>query len=216
MMRFPTDTQRLSVLGATGTGKTVAAGWHLSHRDFHVRPWLIYNWKGDEFLDSIPYVRHIGLNELPKTPGVYMAHPRPDEEEAVEWQMWQIWERGGMGVFIDEGYMVGQRNRGYRALLTQGRSKQVPMIVLAQRPSWLDKFTFTESEFFQVFRLQFDGDVDSVRGFIRNYQDEPLPDFYSRYFDVGRNELLTLQPVPKPDVILATFERRLRRRQIAV
>ena len=44
--------------------------------------------------------------------------------------MWEIWKRGGIGVYVDEGYMVGNNNPAFRAILTQGRSKEIPAIVL--------------------------------------------------------------------------------------
>lgn len=215
-MRFPDDTQRLVIVGATGTGKTVAGAWHLSHRDFHIRPWLIYNWKHDQFLDSIPNVREIGLLELPATPGVYMVHPGMDDEDLVDNQMREIWKHEDIGVFVDEAYMVGNRSRGFRALLTQGRSKHIPMITLAQRPTWCDKFMLTEAEYYQIYRLQWEPDVKAMAEFAKGYRGAPPQPHWSHYYDAGENSLTPLKPVPHPDVIRATFERRLRRRKMAV
>ena len=165
-MNLPDDTQRLSIVGATGSGKTQAAMWHLSNRDYLDRPWIVYNFKTDRSIDSIPYKKDIELDEIPVKPGIYITHPQPDSQEEIEAQMWEIWKRGGIGVYVDEGYMVGNNNPAFRAILTQGRSKEIPAIVLSQRPVWMDRFVFSESEFFQVFRLNHKQDRKNVEQFI--------------------------------------------------
>lgn len=215
-MRLPGDNQRHSIVGATGSGKSQNAMWHLSHRNFHLMPWLIYDYKMEESINAIEGARHIGLDEIPSKPGVYVVHPRPDQEEEVERQMWAIWERGNTGVYVDEGYMVGRNNPAFRAMLTQGRSKRIPMIVLSQRPVYMDRFVFTESEFFQVFRLQHRKDIENVQQFIPQKIDQRLPEYYSYYYDVGKNELVILKPVPDIETILGTFERRLRPQRKAI
>ena len=210
-MRLPTDTNRHAIVGATGSGKTQAALWHLSLRNYQEKPWIIYNFKKDESIDGIPFARHIGVDEIPVRPGVFIVHPMPHETDSVENQMWAIWERGNTGVYVDEGYMVGRDNRAFRALLTQGRSKHVPMIVLSQRPVWMDRFVFSESEFFQVFRLQHRKDVKNVEEFVPADLGKRLPEFHSYYYDVGSNDVTVLKPVPELDKIHATFEQRLKR-----
>ena len=209
MIRFPSDTQRHAIIGATGSGNTQAGLWHLSRRNFHLMPWLIYNWKGDESIDAIPGAFEIGLDEVPDSPGVYVVKPLPHEEDEVEAQMWKIWERGHTGMFVDEGYMVPRNQRAFRATLTQGRSKHIPMIVLSQRPTWMDRFVFTESEFHQVFRLQHTDDIKSVQKFVPADLETRLPEYHSYYYDVGQNKVAKLGPVPDIDHIHATFERRL-------
>ena len=209
MIRFPSDTQRHAIIGSTGSGKTQAGLWHLSNRNFHMMPWLIYNWKGDESIDAIPGAFEIGLNEVPDGRGVYIVRPLPHEEDEVEAQMWKIWERGNTGLFIDEGYMIPRNQKAFRALLTQGRSKRVPMIVLSQRPTWMDRFVFTESEFVQVFRLQHVDDLKSVQKFVPANLQERLPEYHSYYYDVGQNKTAKMGPVPEINHIHATFARRL-------
>lgn len=208
-VRFPSDTQRHAIIGATGSGKTQAAEWHLSRRNFHQMPWVIYNWKGDESIDAIPGAFEIGLDEVPGGPGVYIVKPLPHEEDEVEAQMWKIWERGNTGMFIDEGYMIPRNQKAFRAILTQGRSKRIPMIVLSQRPTWIDRFVFTEAEFHQVFRLQHSDDIRAVQKFVPANLETRLPDYHSYYYDVGQNEMVKLGPVPPIEHIHATFARRL-------
>jgi hypothetical protein len=216
MIRFATDQDRHSIIGTTGSGKTQAALWHLSHRNFHLMPWLIYDYKREQSINAIEGARHIELDEIPDTPGIYIAHPHPDDTDAVEKQMWAIWNRGNTGVYVDEGYMVGRHNRAFRSLLTQGRSKSIPMIVLSQRPVWMDNFVFSESQFFQVFRLQFRKDVANVESFVPVNLKNRLPEYHSYYYDVGQDRVNVLKPVPAIEAILGTFERRLRPQRKAV
>lgn len=210
-MNLPNDSQRHSIIGATGSGKTVAAVWHLSLRNIDSKPWMVYNFKDDSTIDGIPHARHIGVEEIPIKPGVYIVHPKPHETEEVENQMWEIWARQNIGVYIDEGYMVGNNNRAFRALLTQGRSRQIPMIVLSQRPVWMDRFVFSESEFFQVFRLQNKKDVKNVEEFVPADLSKRLPPFHSYYYDVGENKVSVLKPVPVIEKIHESFDHRLKR-----
>jgi hypothetical protein len=207
-VRFPDDTQRLSIVGATGSGKTQAALWHLSHRRFDLMPWIAYNTKGDASIDAIPYSHQIDIDKLPIDPGVYIVKPLPHQTDALEAHLWAVWQRGNVGVYVDEGYSMGVQNEPFRSLLTQGRSKRIPMIVLSQRPVWLDRFVFSESEFFQAFRLQHSKDRASIEQIIPASLDR-LPAYHSWYYDALGNHLYSMRPVPALEVIHATFERRL-------
>jgi len=209
-MNFPSDKQRLTIVGATGSGKTQAAMWHLSRRDYLSRPWIVYDYKYDSMINQIEGAIHIAVTDEPPTqPGIYIVHPDPGEVDEVASQMWQIWKQENIGVYIDEGYMVGNNNRAFRTLLTQGRSKHIPMIILSQRPVWMDKFVFTESEFFQVFRLQNTRDIKNVGEFIPHDITKRLPEYYSYYYDAPDDSLVILKPVPNENVILDTFSMRL-------
>lgn len=208
--RLPNDQQRISILGATGSGKTQAGLWHLSHRNFHEMPWLIYNYKRDESVDGIPYLQEISVNEVPVRPGVYVVHPMPEADDfAVEQQMKAAWLRGRIGLFIDEGYMIARENQSYTWILTQGRSKYIPVIALSQRPVWMNRFTFSESEFYQVFRLQHRKDRRTVEEYIPANLEAMLPEYHSWYYDTGRHQLTVFRPVPTLNTIYGTFSRRL-------
>lgn len=210
-MTLPDESQRLSIVGKTGTGKTLAAMWHLSLRNYMERPWIIYNWKRDKNIDGIPGHRELPLNEIPKQPGIYVVHPHPDDHEAVQDQMWEIWARENMGVYVDEGYMVGKNNPAFRSLLTQGRSKQIPMIVLSQRPVWMDRFVLSESEFYQVFRLQHYDDVKEVEKYVHADLRKKLPKYHSYYHDAVEETTTVLSAVPDLPTIYKSFDAKLSR-----
>lgn len=213
---FPDDSQRLGIFGATGSGKTQAALWHLSHRSYEAIPWVVYDTKGDASIDGIPYARAIDIGELPVEPGVFIVRPLPHQQDELEAHQWAVWERGGIGVYVDEGYSMGNQNQAFRALLTQGRSKRIPMIVLSQRPVWLDRFVFSESEFLQSFRLQHRKDRAAMEEVIPASL-ERLPQYHSWYYDALGDRVYKMAPVPSIQVIHATFARRLsRQRRLAV
>ena len=209
---LPDDTQRISIIGQTGTGKTHAALWHLSNRNFHVMPWVIYDYKIDPFINSIEGRTHISVDSVPTKPGLYIVQPEPEtDDRMVELQMREIWRRGNTGIYIDEGYMISRKNAAYRAMLTQGRSKRIPMITLMQRPVWVDRFVLSESEFLQVFRLNNQDDIGTVEKYVPN-QDLTvrLPPRHSFYYNSPDDVLLVMKPLPDQDVIRASFNARMR------
>jgi hypothetical protein len=209
-MRLPTDTQRLTIVGRTGSGKTVAAVWHLSVRSWDQKPWLVYDFKMDDLINDIPGVKHIGTNEVPKHPGIYAVHPHPDDFEGVQRQLWKCWEQENIGIYVDEGYMIcGVRNPAFRSILTQGRSKHIPVIILSQRPVWLDRFVFSESDYYQVFALNDIEDRKQINRFAYIDIDAKLPDYHSWYYDVATDTTEVLLPVPAKDKILETFASRM-------
>lgn len=215
-MRLPNDTQRLSIVGRTGSGKTVAAVWHLSNMPFDEMPFVVYDFKRDTLLSKIAALGaemkigayQLGLEEMPTVPGIYFVHPHPDDILPVRQQMMRIWEHENIGVFVDEGYMVcgpSNPNPAFRSLLTQGRSKHIPMIILSQRPVWLDRFAFSESDFYQVFDLNHVKDRRTINEYVPADLNAPLPPFHSYYHDVGKKETYVMKPVPMDDEILAKF-----------
>lgn len=211
-MNLPGDTDRISIVGATGSGKTHAALWQLSIRDFDRKPWVILDYKGDELLNSIDGAQHITLDDpAPTQPGIYIVHPNPGDDVEVEAFLWRLWQSENVGIYIDEGVMIGNGNNAYRACLTQGRSKHIPMIVLCQRPVFIDQFTFSESDFFQVFRLGWLKDIKKMQEFIPYQVETRLPERYSYYYDVKANEMVVMKAVPDRNAILDTFDLKLRK-----
>jgi hypothetical protein len=209
-MNFPGDQDRLTIVGATGSGKTQAGMYHLSRRPLQSQIWMVYDFKNEDLINEIEGAQHVSLDtKLPERPGLYVVHPRPGQEDMVDDHMYQIWSRENIGVYVDEGYMIGNRSNGFRALLTQGRSKHIPMIVLSQRPVYMDRFVFSESQFFQVFRLQHNDDITNAQKFIPYDLSERLPRYHSYYYDVVNDKLVVMSPVPDRDAILDTFSTKL-------
>lgn len=212
-IRLPGPTHRVAIVGRTGSGKTVAAVWHLSNADFDERPWILLDYKNDELINGIERAEVVSYDELPDLPGVYILKVMPGDEEHIEEWFRKVWERENLGILIDEGYMIDPRSQWFNACLTQGRSKRIEMIILSQRPVWLSRFVFSEADFFQIFDLTHVKDMDKVREYIRDDErlqlEQPLAPYHSYYYDVGRRQLETFGPVPNADELLLKIDERL-------
>lgn len=209
-LKFPDDTQRITIIGKTGSGKTQGAAWLLSGRSYTTKPWMILDFKYDDLLGEIEGAQQHSLgSKLPKKPGLYITHPTPADEEKTEELLWNIWQRENMGLFVDEGYMIPARSPAFQAILTQGRSKRIPVIMLTQRPAWVTRFAFSEADYIQLFQLTDTRDEKTVRQFMPLPIERPIPQYHSWWWDNARNYKALLKPVPDRDIILDTFRDRL-------
>lgn len=207
--RLPSNSHHHAIVGSNGSGKTRAAVWHLSMRDYNSRPWIIVDFKGDELIAQLP-VTEIGPTEkLPKAnqPGLYVVRPHPSQQDELADMFIRIWQQENMGVYVDEGYMIESRdaNDAFKYILTQGRSKKIPTITLSQRPVWINRFVLSEATFYQVFRLNDKRDRESVSAFMPKETQQDLPAFHSWYYDSGENSLVVMKPVPDDAGILGNF-----------
>lgn len=203
-LMLPNTDDRTAIVGSTGSGKTFFAVWLLSTRDWHKRPWIIFDFKGDKLIGMLP-AKEISISgAIPKEPGVYVVRPLPGDEGLVSEFFRKVWERENIGIYVDEGYMIPKLDRYFRACLTQGRSKHIEMIVLSQRPLWLDKFVFTEASFFAVMRLNNLDDRKIVNSFAKGALTI-LPKYHSLWYDVGEQQSQRLLPVPGEKEILDRF-----------
>lgn len=220
--RMPGATHRTVAVGATGTGKTVAAAWLLSKQNFEKRPWVILDFKNEELWDDVgtPPMRPLKLGDMPGKTGLYRMHVQPGDEDALEQWFWDIWRKAsrdrksrGCGLFIDEVSLVPQR-AAFKAILRQGRSLRIPVISCTQRPVDVDREVFTESQFKMIFPLEDERDYKIIRGFTRGANIEaPITDANGRalkhwfyWYDSAQRELFTLRPTPKPEIIAADLK----------
>jgi hypothetical protein len=224
--QLPNETQRAVIIGKTGSGKTQAAAWMLSQKTFDRRPFFIIDFKLDDLLNDIPSLQHIKLGEkLPKKPGLYAVHPTPGEEDAVEEFLWSIWRKGNAGLFIDETYLINKNSPAFRALLTQGRSKRIPMLMCTQRPVDVSRFCFSESEYVYLMGLNDQRDYKTVREFVpervantskRFDVSVPLPPFHGYYFDGTKTHGYVMKPVPPREKILDIFHEKLAAKRYSI
>jgi DNA helicase HerA-like ATPase len=209
--QLPTIRQRVAVIGSNGTGKTQFAVWLLSLAPFDVQPYIIVDYKREELINSIERIRQIDIGEIPKHPGLYVVQPRPRvDDENVERMLENVYEHERVGLYFDEGYMVPDK-AAFPAILTQGRSKFIPSIILTQRPSWISRFVFSEANHYALFHLSDGDDRKTMRRFMPANVDltKPLPRFHSWYYTVGEQDALALAPVPDADTLRETIDERL-------
>lgn len=221
-IRLPGPGHRTAIVGRTGSGKTIAAIWHLSNADFDQRPFIILDYKNDEHINSIARAYELDYDTLPDEPGIYILKVLPGDADEGKVSAWfkSVWEHEDLGILIDEGYMIDPRDQWFNACLTQGRSKNISMIILSQRPVWLSRFVFSESDFFQVFDLTHSKDMDKVREYVRDDDrqqlDQQLAEYNSFYYDVGKRRLETFGPVPEESELLAIIDGRLAELEVVV
>jgi len=216
VFRIPQPDQRTTIIGKTGSGKTQAGAFLLAHMPFDQVPWVIFDFKREKlFMEIEP--RELSLETERdwaklNQPGLFIVRPRPDQEAQVETLLWHIWDKEYCGVYVDEGSMF-EKSKPYEALLTQGRSKNIPVITLTQRPVWITKFAFSEADYLQIFRLNTEMDRKTVGSYIdsdvRDVVNKRLPDFYSYWYDAAQGKVVVLRPVPDRQWIIATLRARL-------
>ena len=216
--RLPSLNDRVTINGRTGSGKTVAGAWLLSMADFHRQPFIIINYKGEKLFDKITRAKPLTINDdLPSAPGIYHMQPLVSQVDEMEAWLWSVWKQAEIGLFIDEGYLLPDK-KAFATLLTTGRSRQIPIYTLSQRPVRLPRFTISESDFYQCFHLHDERDRETVEKFtpkdgIWADTSQRLKKYNSRWYDVGADFSCMLDPVPDMAQILATFDRRLTPRQ---
>jgi len=216
---LPARNERILIVGRTGSGKTVFALFVLSQADFDLKPWIVIDFKGDSNLNSIQGAEYISLsNPLPKHPGIYILRPRIDQKGEVENLLWKIWETENIGVFVDEGYMLGQGasfSPAFRAILTQGRSKNIGVILNSQRPVWLDMFAKTETNKIAMFHLNSANDRKTMAEMIGSKSavdvHERLDKYHSIYYDIDTDTVIELGPAPSPEASISLIDLRLTR-----
>lgn len=214
--RYPDIDERLTILGTTGSGKTTLAGHVLSRAPFDQMPFIAIDYKGDELLGSIDRMKEIGIGDrIPKDPGLYLLRALPSWDDEMEAWLWKVWERGHVGLYIDEAYLLPNRS-AIKNILAQGRSLRIPVIAASQRPFDVPRSLFSEAQHIAVFRLTDDDDKKRVRQFTpKGMIDRLLPDYHCFWYSVKHHKAgdprpyYTLSPVPDAATIVGRINERL-------
>jgi DNA helicase HerA-like ATPase len=208
---MPNDTERHAIVGTTGSGKTIFGLWCLSHRSYTEMPWIIIDSKRDEHIAQLPADEIKTGDDVPREAGLYVVRPTVDEidDGAVSDLLMRIWDAERTGIFIDEGYMLPPRDRGLRTVLTQGRSKRIPMICLSQRPAFVSPFLLSESEVKSIFYLEHPADIERVNEWMPACNPHLLQDHESYWYQRSARIFRFLGPCEGPDLIIQRFRDRL-------
>jgi hypothetical protein len=226
-LRRPDTSHRVCITGRTGSGKSQFAMALLSQARWDKMPYVFIDYKGEplflEMMDENPgMVKTLKVTDkAPKKPGLYYMQPIPNvDDEAIDVFLWSCYHKGNIGIVVDEGYSLPQtRKNCFDALLTQGRTKNIPIIVLYQRPAWMSRFAVAQADFHAYFEQSDERDCITARAFIKPYIDKqkgitittlsPLPKYHCLWHDVGEGKTALLLPAPSRDAILETFRLRL-------
>lgn len=205
---FPKTSEHTTIIGRTGSGKTQAGAWLMSHSNFHEMPYIIVDFKGDKLLNSIGAKNISIYDKPPEKPGVYITKLEPRELEPLEDFLYKVHAQGRTGLMFDEGFMVA-KIRSLESIYMQGRSLEIPIYTLTQRPSWISRYAFSEASHFAVGHLNDDRDQDKVTHFFRKYNAERTDKFHFQWYNVNDDKNFLLRPVESADTIRSRFEERL-------
>jgi hypothetical protein len=219
---LPRDSERLVILGQTGTGKSVAGIWHLSQRNFDRMPWILFDPKRESLLAKMKkekMLEEIRIDKKPpRHPGLYIVHwePTTDDDDYVELFLAKILNGSHTGLYVDEGFTIpqsltGRKYTAFSRIQMQGRSKRIPTITLSQRPNFMSRFVWSEASYFQYFWLTDASDRDTLKRFSTIDANRKPDRYHSWWHDVSQDKTIALAPVPPPAMILETFRSRLGR-----
>jgi hypothetical protein len=216
---LPRDDEHTTIVGRNGTGKTLLGAFVLARRDLANTTQLIVDYKGEEVFAALSRARAIGFRDVPHEPGVYILKAAPHLNNQVEDWLYRVWESSHVGLFIDEGYMLPNPPQGgaFQAILTQGRSKRIPVITLTQRPVRVSTFAFSEASHVGVFDLNAKRDRQTVEdrtgeGFMSWLPPqfpEGLPKWHARWYAIKTDGRYIVSPVPEPRKIVAMIDEQL-------
>ncbi len=218
---WPREDEHTAIVGRNGSGKTQLGAFMLTKQDYLKRRWVVIDYKREEIFQRLKNIREIGFNEVPKEPGLYILKSGPYFEDETEGWLWRVHQRGGVGLFADEGYMLpnsgGHAGGAYQAILTQGRSLRIPVVTLTQRPVKVTPFAFSEAKHVAVFDLSRRKDwqtieentVDGFSEWLPKGYENGLPEFHARWFMVNRKQFFLFKPVPDAKAIIAELDSKL-------
>lgn len=219
------SAKRYIILGRTGAGKTVFSFMLLAEQDYDAKPWIIIDYKKDRLFAKLlksfkGIVKRLHPDDKPPTkPGLYVMQPvLKADDVAVEAFLMACYRKGNIGLYIDEGYAVPQE-LALDAILTQGRSLDIPVIACYQRPVWMTRFATSQADYVAVFHikdapdrkriLEFTGHVTMPGGSIINANTR-LPKYHCLWYDTAEDETRVLRPAPPEAEIFARFAARLK------
>ncbi len=209
-LRFPDATQHMALAGRTGSGKTVAALEMLSVRDMNTMPWVIIDHKRDENIKALP-AEKLNPNALllpQKGLHVIYADMNKESREEIEGFLVRAFKRGRIGIYVDEGHLLGHSD-AIRNILVAGRSKRVPLMWTSQRAHWIDPFIWSQSSFYRVFQLQ---TIHDIKRFNENFpiKWKAPEEYHSYYYDVSKGAVSYLKPSQPIEHTLARLDSALR------
>jgi len=146
--------QHIAAVGDTGTGKTYLVSKLVQLRKYVV----IFRTKPDDIkFDGFRTVRRAtAMDDIYRTRLLLAPLHEHQMREGYE-MLDRVWHQGGWTVVIDELWYVEKmlKLREYvERLLTQGRSKDISVIVGMQRPAQISRFAISQCTHLFTFRIE--------------------------------------------------------------
>lgn len=191
------------ILGATGSGKTEFAIYLLGFLvgrtqidilDTKIEP-AFERLPGCEVVESFSL-----LDKCTAPVRIYrpVAGEQLDYELLDAYCQWR-YENAPNLTYIDELNSLGATTKprpGLLNLQTRGRSRQASLWMSSQRPAWVTRFSFSETQRFFVFYLNDEDDRARVVKFTRKELIEPpREEFGFWYYKVGTRQPEQFKPI---------------------
>lgn len=205
---LPGPTNRVFVVGSTGSGKSVFMAWLLSTQSvlpYKKMPVIIMDWKRERLFNSIGAEPWPITKRPPERPGLYITRCTPPRGDAVDQFLERVWMNGNTGLVLDETTDY-DRCEPITRIYKQGRSLHIPCIAGAQQPVNVPRVIRSEAEYYCMFRLN---DMDD-RKEMRRYMGitdttRKLPKHHSIWYDTQEDIAVEMGPVPPPAQLRARF-----------
>lgn len=200
--------ERVIIAGRTGSGKSTLATWLLNRSP---QRWIVLNPKhtvaygeladnktlegfdARKLDDALEHYRFVTLNFAP-------AETTPEYMDGVISYLHDAYDN--VGLCADELYTLHKNNRpgdGLTGWLTRGRERNQSFIGLTQRPAWISRFCFSESDAICAMSLQLAEDrkrmVDNTG---RAELGTKLAPHHWAWYNVPEDALTVWGPVPLP------------------
>ncbi len=176
----------MALVGTTGSGKTELARFLLAHGGERV---LVLDPKHEFALEDFEVKRKLPLlKEQWKT----IFRPGPDDDTKMAKLVLECHKRGNCRIYNDEAATVNdvfpKTTKVLDNLARTGRSRNVSLWSTTQRPRWVPKTFFTESEVWFVFTLRDPADRKQVAGIVGPEASERLSMYHFLYLRPGMLE----------------------------
>lgn len=195
-------SDRVSIFGRTGSGKTFfAKHWLLPHYDRYVF-WDIKHESTDIEHDIVVNNPKQLKNSI-KNYNKILYQPTSPTDKDFDDICKIIFDSKNNALYVDEAAMVSTPTKilyNHKVLVTQGRSYDVGIINVSQRPRDLHNTLISESEHLFVFALSLETDVLKLRQQMGVAADEIyyLPEYHFLYHNVKLNKSYVFKPIKVP------------------
>ncbi|MDD3474304.1 MAG: hypothetical protein PHP08_00190 [Candidatus Dojkabacteria bacterium] len=190
---------RVAIFGRTGSGKThLAKNWLLPHYDKYVF-WDIKHENTDVEHDIVINTpRELKKNITKYNKILYQPDDLTDRDFNSICEI--IFDSKDNSLYVDEAALITTPSKiqyWHKVIATQGRSYNVGIINVSQRPRDIHNTLISESEHLLIFSLSLETDIIKIRQQVGTAADEIyyLPKYHFLYHNVETNKSYIFKPI---------------------